>query len=97
MPGAGYFAGIIGAIILGLITLVVAGVIFFLALPYLAIIFVGGFMLLLAFLMIFMITYAALFIGVAIYYAVMHPMRVEKKDKGYSISKAREAGKRQKG
>lgn len=97
MPGAGYFAGMVGAIILGLIALVVAGLIFFLALPYLAVIFVGGIMLLLGFLMIFILTYVALFIGVAIYYAIMHPMKVEKKDKKYSISKAKEAGMRQKG
>ncbi len=97
MPGAGYFAGMIGAIILGLIALGVAGILFFLALPYLAVMFVGGLMLLFAFLMIFMLTYTALFIGVAIYYAVSHPMRVEKRDKGYSIKRAKEAGKRQKG
>lgn len=95
MPGVGYFAGMVGAIIIGLIAIAVAGVLFFLALPYLAAIFIGGVMLLLAFLVIFMVTYAALFIGIAIYYAVKHPMKVEKRDKDYSIKRAKEAGRRQ--
>lgn len=97
MPGAGYFAGVVGAIILGLIALLVAGLIFFLALPYLAAMFVGGLMLLFAFLMVYTLTYVALFIGIAIYYAVKHPMTVEKKDRKYSIRKTKEAGRRQKG
>ena len=34
---------------------------------------------------------------VAIYYVVKHPMEVSKVDKGYTIMKTEEAGKREKG
>jgi ammonia channel protein AmtB len=97
MPRAGYFAGIVGAILIGLIAILVTGVLFLLLLPYLIQIFVGFAMLGIAFMAIYVVTYAALFIGIAIYYAIKHPMRVEKKDKKYSIDKTKEAGRRQKG
>jgi hypothetical protein len=97
VPGAGYFAGIIGAIVIGLIALLVTGLVFLLLLPYLVQIFVGFAMLGFAFIVIYAVTYVALFIGIAIYYAIRHPMKVEKKDKGYSIEKAKEAGRREKG
>jgi len=97
MPGAGYFSGMVGAILLGLIALAVAGLAFWLLLPYLVVIFVGTMMLIMGFFIIYIVTYVALFIGVAIYYAIKHPMKVENKDKDYSIEKTKESGKRQKG
>lgn len=97
MPRAGYFTSMVGAIILGILALIAAGILFWIALPYLVTIFVGTMMLILGFIMIFTVVYIALFVGVAIYYAIKHPMVVEKKDKKYSISKARESGRREKG
>jgi hypothetical protein len=98
MPGAKYFASMMGAFILGLIALLVAGLIFLLALPLLVLLFIGVAALVIAFIIIFVIVYVCMFIGIAIYYAIRHPMEVEtKKDKKYSISKTRESGMREKG
>ncbi|MBW1839830.1 MAG: hypothetical protein JRI49_07825 [Deltaproteobacteria bacterium] len=82
--------------LLGVITLGVAGVIFWFLLPYLTIIFVEDIMLAIAFLIIYIVTLVALFVGVMIYYAIRHPMRV-KKGRTYSIEKTKEAGRREKG
>jgi membrane protein implicated in regulation of membrane protease activity len=96
MPGAGYFGRMAGAALLGLVTLVAAFVIFTFLLPYLIPLALGTLFLVLVFLAIWGITYAAVFVGVFIYY-LFRPMKVSREDKGYSIEKAKESGKREKG
>ena len=85
-----------GAALLGFVTLVIAFVIFTFALPYLIPLAFGTFILVLIFLAIWGITYVAIFLGVALFY-LFKPMKVEKREKGYSIEKSKEAGRRQKG
>lgn len=103
MPDLGYFGKLTGAALLGLVTLLLAAVAVFLLLPYIVPLFsvlmpfVQGVMLIIAaVLVIWAGLYVSAFIGVFIYY-IFKPMKVEKKEKGYSISGAREAGRREKG
>jgi membrane protein implicated in regulation of membrane protease activity len=96
MPGAAYAGRLAGAVLLGLVTLVMAFVIFVFLLPYLIPMALGAGLLVLVLLAIWGITYLAAVIGAALYY-IFRPMKVSREDKGYSIEKAREAGKRQKG
>jgi membrane protein implicated in regulation of membrane protease activity len=96
MPEGRYFLRLGGAFVLGIIAIIIAVILFFLFLPWILAFAVGTIMLVFVLIVIWVIVYAAIFIGVAIYY-FFKPMKVEKKDKGYSISKAKEAGKRQKG
>lgn len=95
MPGTAYAGRLAGALVLGLIAMVAAFVAFTFALPYLLVIGFGTLFLVLIFLAIWGIIYTAMFLGVAIYY-FFKPMKVSKQDKGYSIAKTEEAGKRQK-
>ena len=96
MPGAGYFGRIAGAAALGFFTLVVAFLIFVFLLPYLIPLALGTFLLLAIFLVIWGVTFVSAFVGVVIYY-FFRPMKVSKQDKGYSIEKSKESGKREKG
>jgi len=95
MPEKRYFLKLTGAFLLGIIALVIAGIIFILIYPYLLVAAFGMFLLLVIFLAIWAAVYIAMVIGVTIYY-LFKPMKVSKK-KGYSITRAREAGRRQKG
>ncbi len=96
MPGAAYGGRLAGAFLLGLVALVIAFVIFTFALPYLLALALGTMLLVSVFVAIWAAVYGAMFIGAAIYY-FFRPMKVSREDKGYSISKAKESGKRQKG
>jgi hypothetical protein len=103
MPGRAYAGRLAGAVLLGLVTFVIAFLIFVFTLPYLipmapvVIPFVTGTMaLVLILLVIWGVTYAAAIVGAMIYY-FFRPMEVSRKDKGYSIAKTKEAGRREKG
>lgn len=95
MPGAGYTGRLAGAGLIGLVTLVAAFVIFTFLLPFIIPLALGTLFLVSVFLAIWGIAYAAVFVGVFIYY-LFRPMEVSKQDKGYSIEKAKEAGRREK-
>lgn len=95
MPGTAYAGRLAGAVLLGLVTLVFAFIAFVFLLPYLLPMALGLGFLAVIFLSIWGIAYAAAILGAMIYY-LFRPMRVSRRDKGYSISKAREAGRRQK-
>ena len=93
-----------GAVLLGLITLGIAtaAVILFSTqlltffkgiLPFL----VGAVLIIVAVIIIWIILYVAAIVGVAIYYAIRHPMEVSKKHGYYGIGNVKESGKRQKG
>ena len=94
MVNAKYFLKLSGAVLLGLVALVVAGIIFVFLLPLLGII-KEGLMLFDIFLVLWMVIWVLAVIGVAIYYFVKHPMKVQKKGT-YSINKVKEAGRRKK-
>jgi hypothetical protein len=96
MPGAAYAGRLAGAVTLGIVTLIVAFVIFTFLLPYLIPLALGTIFLVIAFLALWGITYAAAVIGAMIYY-FFKPMKVSREDKGYSIAKTKEAGRREKG
>lgn len=96
MPGAAYAGRLAGAVLLGLVTLVIAFVVFVFLLPYLIPLALGAGFLVLILLGIWGVTYMAAVVGAALYY-IFRPMKVSRKDRGYSIDKAKEAGKRQKG
>jgi len=66
-------------------------------LPFLAVATLGVLAFILITFFIFVTIYVIVIILVAIYYVVKHPMEVSKVDKGYTISKTKEAGKRGKG
>lgn len=95
MPGAGYVGRLAGAALLGLVTLAIAFIIFVFLLPYLLPLALGVILLVVIFLIIWAVLYAAVFVGVALYY-LFKPMKVSRQDKGYTIDKAKEAGRREK-
>ena len=90
------FLKLTGAFFLGIIALAAASVIFFLALPIILPITIGTLLLVMAFLIIWAVVYVAMLIGVAIYY-FFKPMEFKKEDKGYSVKKTKESGRREKG
>jgi membrane protein implicated in regulation of membrane protease activity len=96
MAEKGYFLRLTGAFLLGVVALIIAGLVFFLLLPVLIPLALGAFLIVAVFIAIWAGVYVAMVVGVAIYY-FFKPMKFEKKDKGYSIAKAKEAGKREKG
>jgi membrane protein implicated in regulation of membrane protease activity len=96
MPGLGYAGRLAGAALLGLVTLVIAFVVFVFLLPYIIPLALGTVFLVVIFLALWGLTYVAMIIGAVIYY-FFRPMKVSREDKGYSISKAKESGKREKG
>ena len=91
-----YFLRLAGAFLLGIVALIIAGLAFLFLLPLLIPLALGAFILALVFILIWAVVYVAMVIGVAIYY-FFRPMTFEKKDKDYTIAKAKEAGRRQKG
>ncbi len=96
MPDKAYAGRLAGALLLGLVTLVVAFLAFVFMLPYLLPLALGTALLAMVFLAIWGIAYMAMIVGAAIYY-FFRPMRVSREDKGYTIAKAKEAGRREKG
>jgi hypothetical protein len=96
MPTKKFFVKLAGAALLGAVSLLIAGIIFLLLLPYLLWIALGTILLIVVFLVIWGAVYACIYVGTAIYY-VFKPMKVSKKKKGYSVAKAKEAGRRRKG
>ena len=108
MPEKRYLLTLGGAIILAVIILIVSvmltlffgpQIIEFLEpyLPFLALATLGVLAFILITIFLFIVIYVIVLILVAIYYVVKHPMEISREDKGYAISKAKEAGKRQKG
>ena len=98
MPDKKYFAGLFGAFLLGLIALILAALAFIFILPLfvpLAVVFAMGIVAVYVFIIVWGIFYFCMYIGVFLYY-LGKPMKV-KKEGSYRISKAKEAGKRQKG
>lgn len=91
-----YFLRLTGAFLLGIVALIIAGFIFLFLLPFIIPLALGLIIVVLVFVLIWAVVYVAMVIGVAIYY-FFRPMKFEKKDRGYSIAKAEEAGKREKG
>ena len=81
MPTKGYFMQMTGAVLLGLAALVVAAILVFALAPYILPFFaamlpflVGAFLVIIAVIVIWVILYVAAIIGVAIYYAIKHPI-----------------------
>ncbi|NIO23181.1 MAG: hypothetical protein GTN38_04115 [Candidatus Aenigmarchaeota archaeon] len=91
-----YFLRLTGAFLLGIVALIFAGFVFLFLLPFLVLPALGALVVVLVFILIWAVVYVAMVIGVGIYY-FFKPMRFEEKDRGYSIAKAEEAGKREKG
>ena len=96
MPEKRYFLRMTGAFLLGIVALLVAGLVFLFLLPVLLPLAFGTLILVAIFLVVWAAVYVAMVIGVGIYY-FFKPMKFEKKDKDYSIAKAEESGKREKG
>ena len=89
---------------LGLVTLIVAVVAVVLLSPYIIPFFgaalpflIGTALVVFAVIVIWAVLFVAAMIGVAIYYAVMHPMKVSKEHGDYGLKKVSESGRRQKG
>jgi len=104
MPAGRYFLKLTGAVLLGLVTLAIAvAAVFIFSVPLLAFFaaampfLVGAVLVFVAVVIIWMILYVAAFIGVAIYYAIRHPMQVSKEHGDYAIGKVKESGRRQRG
>jgi len=104
MPGKKYFLNLTGAVLLGIVTLVVAAVAVLLMLPLIMPFFAamlpflaGAFLVIVAIIIVWMLLYAAATVGVAVYYAIRHPMEVNRDSGSYDIDKVKESGKRQKG
>ena len=97
MTDGKYFLRLGGAFLLGMAALVIAGIIFFISLPFLLPLALGTLLLIIVFIAIWATVYVCVMIGVGIYYFFKHPTKWEKKDKGYTIAKAKESGRRQKG
>ena len=93
MPGGAYFARLAGVFSLGIIALIIAFVAFAFLLPFLIPMALGFFLIIAVFLAIWAITYTAMIVGIAIVY-FFKPMKISKRDKGYAIAKAKEAGRR---
>jgi predicted membrane protein len=102
VPPPGYFSKLGGAFLFGLVVTLIAVIVFVLGLPYILPFLqsiVTGFYYVLFAILIFMVIWAAVFaltfLGVFIYY-LFKPMKVSERPKGYTIKKAKEAGRRQK-
>ncbi|MBN2042671.1 MAG: hypothetical protein JW754_02595 [Candidatus Aenigmarchaeota archaeon] len=67
------------------------------SLPFIAIAGMGVLAFIIITVFLFVAIYVIVLILVAVYYVVKHPMEVSGVDKGYTITKTKEAGKRQKG
>jgi membrane protein implicated in regulation of membrane protease activity len=91
-----------GAFLFGLVVTIIAVIAFVLGLPYilpfLRSMATGIYYVLLAilvFIIIWAVVFGFTFLGVVVYY-LFKPMKVSERPKGYTIKKAKEAGRRQK-
>jgi uncharacterized protein (DUF58 family) len=101
MPGARFFGRLGGAFLIGITSMVLAGILFLLLLPFMvpvAFAAFGALFLALVFMALWAIVYVAMVIGTAIVY-LFRPMEVQKHERRYGLQemKVREAGMRQKG
>ena len=104
MPGKGYFLQMTGAILLGLATLAVAVLVVLALSPYILPFFsailpflAGVVLVIVVVIIIWIVLYIAAIIGVGLYFAIKHPMEVNKTSAGYEMDKVSEAGRREKG
>ncbi|HDI12734.1 MAG TPA: hypothetical protein ENF64_01305 [Hadesarchaea archaeon] len=104
MPSAKFILKLGGAFLIGTVTIIIAALVFVLALPHILPVLESvatGALLVLLGILVFIALWAAIYLlaslGVAIYYAVKHPMKVSEAPKHYSLSQASEAGRRRKG
>lgn len=102
MPPPRYFLRLGGVFLFGLVVTIIAAVVFVLGLPFILPVLQSmatGIFYVLLVIIIFMVIWAAAFaftfLGVFIYY-LFKPMKVSERPKGYTIEKAKEAGRRQK-
>ena len=102
MPPPRYFLRLGGAFLFGLVVTIIAAIVFVLGhpyiLPFLQSMATGIYYVLLVifiFMLIWAAAFAFTFLGVFIYY-LFKPMKVSERPKGYTIEKAKEAGRRQK-
>jgi hypothetical protein len=103
MPSGRYFLNLTGAVLLGLGVLAASVIIVLLASPYILPFFIAilpGLVIIAVVVVAIVVVWAILFfaamIGIAIIYFFRHPVKVSKTDKGYSIEKSKEAGRREK-
>lgn len=97
MPEKKYFLKMGGFLAFGLLALAVAFILFVFLLPYILIVTTAILFIVAVFVAIWAVVYVAMIAGVGIYYFFKHPMEWKKEDKDYTIEKADEAGRRQKG
>lgn len=102
MPPPRYFLRLGGVFLFGLVVTIIAVVVFVLGLPFILPVLQSmatGIFYVLLVIIIFMVIWAAAFaftfLGLFIYY-LFKPMKVSERPKGYTIEKAKEAGRRQK-
>ena len=98
MPEKKYFVRLFGAFAIGLVSLIIAGIVFFLLIPFfipLALLLALGVVAVFIFILLWLFIYLLIFLGTALYY-LSKPMEFKKKGR-YSIRRTREAGRRQKG
>jgi hypothetical protein len=92
-----------GAFVFGLILLILAAVLVYILSPYIIpffqflLPFLGGVLLfVLAILVIWAIIFIVAYIGILVYTAIKHPMKV-KKTGNYSVDQSKESGRREEG
>ncbi len=103
MAEKNFFLKLSGVVILGVVTLA-ASIITVLAfspfiLPFTATILpalVGTILVVAAIIMVWILVYIFAMMVVLVYYAIKHPAEVNTKSTGYTISKVKESGKREK-
>jgi len=96
MPGPAYLFRLNILVVFGIISLIISAFIFWLFLPVLIKLFAYTVIILGIFVVLWLLVYAAMILGAAVYY-IFKPMELAKEEKKYSISKAVESGRRQKG
>jgi type III secretory pathway component EscU len=103
MPNKKYFLTLGGSFLLGLAVIIISIILTFLLLPYITPFFMflapyvaGTALVIVIFIAIVIIVYFATMLGVLIQY-LFKPVKVNKQAKGYSVSRIREAGLREKG
>jgi hypothetical protein len=103
MPDRDYFFRFAGAVLLGVVTLIIAGLVLIALLPVLIPItlavvpFVLGVLFIIIILLaIWVAIYALAFLGIFVYY-FFKPMKVSKRKGKYNLKRTSEAGRRQKG
>lgn len=103
MPEKNYILRLTGAFVFGFVLLVLSAVLVLVLWPFLMPFFgmifpflIGAVLYIVVVLIVWGLLLMFTYLGVAVYYAVKHPMKISKHG-SYSIRKTKEAGKRQKG